>query len=60
MIPAPVQSYIDKLIDEDRSPAYLLADPEGKLVAAGGQLAFYGLENLVMNEDLSEQLYQLA
>ncbi|NOT63472.1 MAG: HAMP domain-containing histidine kinase [Acidobacteria bacterium] len=60
MIPAPVQTHIDKLIDEDRSPAYLLADANGKLVAAGGQLAFYGLESLVIGDDLSEQLYQLA
>ena len=60
MIPAPVQAHIDKLIDQDRSPAYLLADAEGKLLVAGGQLAFYGLEGLTLGDDIGEQLYQLV
>ena len=60
MFPSPIQAHIDKLIDEDRSPAYLLADATGKLLAAGGQLALYGLDALTVGADITEQLYQLA
>jgi signal transduction histidine kinase len=53
--PAPVVGFLRTLAIDHRSPAFLLAAPDGKLIASGGELAKYGLTDLVPGTPVDEQ-----
>ncbi len=59
LIPAPLLEFARRLALEGRSPAYLQLDPEGNLVASGGDLAAYGLENLRTGRPAAAQAHFL-
>jgi hypothetical protein len=59
MLPPPIQSHLHDLIAEDRSPAFLLSDDQGNLMAMGGNLSLYGLHNLQLHAALSDQVFLL-
>ncbi len=59
-LPPRIQQHLHKLIAEDRAPAYVLVDHEGKLAACGGQLEAYGLKQLQIGHPVSEQIFLLA
>jgi signal transduction histidine kinase len=59
-LPPRIQQHLHKLVAEDRAPAYVLVDREGKLVTCGGQLEAYGLVQLQPGEPVSEQIFALA
>jgi len=52
----PVQDYLNKLIAQQLSPAYLLTKDNGELLDAGGALDFFGLSDLIAGNILSEHL----
>jgi signal transduction histidine kinase len=53
--PAPVVGFLRTLAIDHRSPAFLLAAPDGNLIASGGELAKYGLTDLVPGTPVDEQ-----
>lgn len=59
-LPLHIQQHLHSLIAEDRHPAFLLSDATGLLMASGGKLAVYGLENLQTGMPVEEQIFQLA
>lgn len=59
-LPAPVVSYIHKLTVENRSPAYILVQKDGRLFSWGGNLSFYGFSNLKQGECVDEQVVFLT
>lgn len=59
-LPPPVNNYLQSLSTRDRYPAFLLSDADGNLVDSGGSLAHYGLESLVIGEQVGDQVLFLA
>ena len=59
-MPPAVHAYLQTLVRHERAVAYLLADPRGRLVDAGGDLAAYGLDALPRGADLGEEVVFLA
>jgi signal transduction histidine kinase len=58
-LPTPVLDYLNHLASEQRSPAYLLSDREGVLVAWGGPLELYGISNLQSGVPIGAQVFFL-
>lgn len=58
-LPVPVSNYINKLTVETRSPAYLLASKDGRLLNWGGKWLIYGITNLEQEKDVAEQVFFL-
>lgn len=58
-LPAPVFSYLNRLAAEQRSPAFLLADENGRLSGWGGDVAEYGIADLKAGAPIGEQVYFL-
>jgi len=58
-LPTPVQQYLQRLIIESRSPAYLLLDGEGHILEWGGNLELYGLSELERGNLVGEHIYFL-
>ena len=58
-MPAPVFAYLNRLATEQRSPAFLLADDQGRLSDWGGSLANYGISDLQAGQPVGEQSYFL-
>lgn len=59
-LPSRIQQYLHSMIAEGRSPAYVLCDAAGILVAAGGALATYGLTPLKIGVPAEEQIFLLT
>jgi class 3 adenylate cyclase len=59
-LPEPVVNYIQELIIEDRSPAYLLVRKDGRLLSWGGKLSLYGFTNIRQGEAVERQFLFLA
>jgi two-component system, cell cycle sensor histidine kinase and response regulator CckA len=57
--PGEVVEYLQKWVLSTRSPAFLVTDPQVRLVSAGGDLARYGLGNLRLGESPLRQAYFL-
>ena len=55
-----IDEYLQKFVVEARSPAFLLTDEEGRVVALGGELSKYGLEELRPGDHASERAYFLV
>lgn len=58
-LPIPVRDYINTLIVESRSPAYLLVAKDGRLSNWGGKCSVYGITNLKQGESIAEQVFFL-
>lgn len=58
-LPDPVLAYIHTLTIENRSPAYLLVENDGRLSSWGGELSAYGVTNLQTGKYLGEQVFFL-
>ena len=58
-MPAPVFAYLNRLATEQRSPAFLLADEQGRLSDWGGSLVDYGIFDLQAGQPVGEQIYFL-
>lgn len=59
-LPKPVINYLQRLIVEDRSPAYFSVRKDGCLSGWGGQLSLYGFTNLKQGESVERQVLFLA
>jgi two-component system cell cycle sensor histidine kinase/response regulator CckA len=57
--PPEIAEYLQALILELRSPAFLVCDPERRLIARGGDLSRYGLQNLREEEAVTDHAYFL-
>lgn len=57
--PAPVNNFLRTLLLEKRDPAYLVLDQNGRLLASGGKLELYGLQDLKRGDALTEQMHFL-
>lgn len=57
--PGPVQQFLQRLIVESRSPAYIFTDAEGLVVEWGGRLELYGLIDLEKGSYIGEKIYFL-
>lgn len=58
--PPQVAAYLRSLALDNRSPAFLLATSEGNLAQSGGNLAHYGMTDLVPGQPLGDQVLFLA
>ena len=58
-LPAAVRDYLNRLASEQRSPAYLLSDRQGRLVEWGGAVELYGISNLQSGNPIGEQVFFL-
>ncbi len=58
-MPAPVFAYLNRLATEQRSPAFLLTDNQGRLSDWGGSLVDYGIFDLQAGQPVGEQIYFL-
>lgn len=58
--PAVVAAYLESLALNDRAPAFLLANSEGDLIVAGGDLAHYGLVDLTTGQPVGDQVLFLS
>jgi signal transduction histidine kinase len=58
-LPAPVINYLNSLASEHRKPAYLLINPEGRLLEWGGQTEAYGISDLRVGDPIGEQVFFL-
>lgn len=59
-LPEPIIDYIHKLTVENRSPAYLLVQKDGRLSKWGGKLSLYGFQNLQKGEYIDRQILFLT
>lgn len=59
-LPAAIQTFLQTLKDELRSPAYLLVNEKNILIEWGGELASYGITGLKKGDDVSCQVPFLA
>ena len=57
--PGDVVEYLQKWVLSTRSPAFLVTDPQGRLVLTGGNLARFGLSDLRKGEPPFRQAYFL-
>jgi hypothetical protein len=57
--PTPVLAYLLNFIVEERSLAYLLVKKDGCLAAWGGKLTKYGVTDLKVGENITEQVFFL-
>ncbi len=57
--PPEIAEYFQAWVLELRSPAFLVSDPEKNLIAKGGDLSRYGLENLREGDGVTEEAYFL-
>jgi class 3 adenylate cyclase len=58
-LPSPVLNYIQALTVENRSPAYLLVEKDGRLSDWGGKLEAYGVNDLQKGEYVGKQVFFL-
>lgn len=58
-LPRPVLDYIQKIIIEIRSPAYLFVAKDGHLLSWGGGLETYGIINLEKGQKIETNLFFL-
>ncbi len=58
-LPVGVFSYLNHLAAEERLPAYLLTDDEGRVIKWGGELEAYGISDLRAAEPAGEQVFFL-
>lgn len=58
-LPSQVLNYIYTQIGENRTPAYLLVEKDGRLSEWGGNLAAYGVTNLQKGEYVGKQVFFL-
>lgn len=59
MLPPEFQSWISSHFLHKRSPAYLIADRQARLIDWGGNLEFYGVRNLKQGKPVDEQIHFL-
>jgi class 3 adenylate cyclase len=59
-LPAPVQALLENLAVQRLSAAYLRTDDQGRIVEAGGQLAGYGIGDLMKGDDAGSKAHFLA
>src|SRR5574340_391022 len=57
--PPEIIEYLRSFVLENRSPAFLVTDAEGRLVSRGGDLGKYGLNNLLQGERAADEAYFL-
>jgi PAS domain-containing protein len=53
--PPIILNYLDRVLIQDRSPAYLIVDNEGVLAESGGSLAVHGLDHLELGKSVAHQ-----
>jgi hypothetical protein len=58
-LPTPINDFMLKLTSDTRSPAYLLVQDDGSLSEWGGNLAVYGIHDLLKEMPAKEQVYFL-
>ncbi|MBD1888933.1 adenylate/guanylate cyclase domain-containing protein [Coleofasciculus sp. FACHB-SPT9] len=58
-LPSPILNYIHTLAVENRSPAYLLVEKDGRLSDWGGKLEAYGVNDLQKGEYIGKQVFFL-
>jgi class 3 adenylate cyclase len=58
-LPRPILDYIQAVSFENRSPAYLLIEKDGRLSEWGGELEAYGIKNLQKGEYVEEKVFFL-
>jgi PAS domain S-box-containing protein len=58
-LPSPVSDFMLKLLEDTRSPAYLLVQRDGMPVEWGGDLAAYGIKDLQKEQPVSQQVFFL-
>lgn len=58
-VPTPIIAYILTMMIETRSLAYLLVKKDGCLLAWGGKLTVYGVNNLRKGENIGQQVFFL-
>lgn len=58
-LPSPILNYIHTLTVENRSPAYLLVEKDGRLSDWGGKLEAYGVNDLQKGENIEKQVFFL-
>lgn len=58
-LPAPIVDYLCRHTNKTCNPAYLLIDKDGHLLSWGGQLAFYGVQNLEKDKKIEKQVFFL-
>jgi PAS domain-containing protein len=57
--PPIILNYLDRVLIQDRSPAYLIVDHNGVLTGCGGSVSDYGLENLQTGRSVAHQAHFL-
>ncbi len=55
-LPRPIKEYLVASAVEGRSPAYLMAGKDGRLVDWGGETELYGIERLRKGEPIAERV----
>lgn len=55
-LPLPIQNFLHILMEEKRSPGYLLVNEVNNLIDYGGNLTFYGLLGLQKDSDVDQQV----
>ena len=58
-LPSPISEFMLKLNMDTRSPAFLLVRNDGRLSEWGGDLAAYGIEGLLKDQAVGEQVFFL-
>src|SRR5258705_2413721 len=58
--PSAVTDYLKRVALDHRAPAFLLAGGDGMLLSSGGDLAHYGLGELITGEPVLEQAFFLT
>ncbi len=58
-LPSAVRDYLNHVASEQRSPAYLMSDHEGRLVEWGGGIVQYGISNLQPGAPIGQQVFFL-
>ena len=58
-LPPAIAEYVEQVTLDFRSPAFLFVDPEGRVVAQGGALSHYGLQELSTGSRVAEEAYFL-